>query len=69
VFSAGAIVNQLASLLGAGSLRAVIDREFTLQDSVAALMYLKEGHAAGKVVVLVGSGQTEDGRKAAKREK
>ena len=63
-------MQQLASLLESGSLRAVIDREFPIQDAVAAVVYLKQGHAAGKVVVRVaGEEQTEDGRKSAKHEK
>jgi NADPH:quinone reductase-like Zn-dependent oxidoreductase len=51
------IAKQLAALLEKGSLRAVVDREFPLADAVAAVSYLKEGHAAGKVMVRVAEDQ------------
>jgi len=47
----GAIMREIAQLMAAGRVRAVIDRQFTLSNAVDALEYQKDGHAAGKVVV------------------
>ena len=52
----GAIVQKLAELLEAGTLRPVIDRRYALGDAREALAYLRTGRAAGKVVVLVEEG-------------
>jgi NADPH:quinone reductase-like Zn-dependent oxidoreductase len=41
----------LRELLDAGTIRPVIDRRYPLEDGAAALAYLGEGHAKGKVVV------------------
>ena len=41
----------LASLLEHGELRVVIDRHYTLDELPAALAYLEQGHAHGKVVI------------------
>jgi NADPH:quinone reductase-like Zn-dependent oxidoreductase len=41
----------LASLLEAGTVRSVVDREFPLQEAARALAYLGEGHARGKIVL------------------
>jgi NADPH:quinone reductase-like Zn-dependent oxidoreductase len=41
----------LASLLEAGTIRSVIDRTYPLEQAPAALAYLGEGHARGKVVL------------------
>ncbi|HUA90444.1 MAG TPA: NAD(P)-dependent alcohol dehydrogenase [Steroidobacteraceae bacterium] len=41
----------LASLLEHGELRVVIDRHYALDDLPAALGYLEQGHAHGKVVI------------------
>jgi NADPH:quinone reductase-like Zn-dependent oxidoreductase len=46
-------LNWLADLARAGKLRTVIDRHYALEDTGAALEYLGEGHARGKVVIRV----------------
>jgi NADPH:quinone reductase-like Zn-dependent oxidoreductase len=43
-----------AELMAAGTLTPVIDRQYELGEVPAALAYLGEGHARGKVVVSVG---------------
>jgi NADPH:quinone reductase-like Zn-dependent oxidoreductase len=43
----------LADLMQSGKMRPVIDRTYTLNDVPAALQYLEQGHARGKVVVTV----------------
>ncbi len=43
----------LASLAREGKLRSVIDRRYPLDQTGAALVYLGEGHARGKVVITV----------------
>ena len=43
----------LKELCEAGRVRPVIDRRFTLRDVPAAIRYLEDGHARGKVVVSV----------------
>ena len=43
---------RLGELLAAGSLRAAVDRTFTLDEAPDAIAYLAEGRAAGKVVVV-----------------
>jgi NADPH:quinone reductase-like Zn-dependent oxidoreductase len=43
----------LAELIERGSVTPVVDRTFDLSDAPDAIRYLKEGHAAGKVVVTV----------------
>jgi NADPH:quinone reductase-like Zn-dependent oxidoreductase len=43
----------LGELLGAGTLKSVIDRRFALGDAADALRYLGEGHARGKVIITV----------------
>lgn len=43
----------LADLARAGKLKSVIDRRYPLEETGAALAYLGEGHARGKVVVTV----------------
>jgi NADPH:quinone reductase-like Zn-dependent oxidoreductase len=43
----------LAELLEAGKVTAVIDRQYQLTEVPAALTYLGEGHARGKVVITV----------------
>jgi NADPH:quinone reductase-like Zn-dependent oxidoreductase len=44
----------LVELIRAGKITTVIDRRFALSEVPAALRYLGEGHAKGKVVVTVG---------------
>lgn len=41
----------LGELMQAGKLRAVIDRHYPLQQTAAALGYLEQGHARGKVII------------------
>lgn len=43
----------LAELAAAGKLKTVIDRRYPLEQTAAALDYLGEGHARGKVIVTV----------------
>jgi NADPH:quinone reductase-like Zn-dependent oxidoreductase len=51
----GADLDQLAQLADAGQLQPRIDRTYPLRETQAALAYLEEGHARGKVVVTVGA--------------
>jgi NADPH:quinone reductase-like Zn-dependent oxidoreductase len=44
-------LTQLAELMQAGKLHAVIDRHYPLQQTAAALAYLEQGHARGKVII------------------
>jgi NADPH:quinone reductase-like Zn-dependent oxidoreductase len=37
----------------AGKVTAVIDRRYELPEAAAAMRYLEEGHARGKVIVTV----------------
>lgn len=41
----------LRDLLAAGKLRSVIDRRYALAETPAAVAYVEEGHARGKVVI------------------
>ena len=43
----------LGELMAAGKLTSVIDRRYPLRDVPAAIRYLEEGHARGKVVIAV----------------
>ena len=44
----------LKDLLESGKLKPVIDRRYPLSEVPAAIRYLEEGHASGKVVIIVG---------------
>ena len=44
----------LANLLKAEEIRAVIDKEFRLENAREAVEYLAKGRCAGKVVVSIG---------------
>jgi NADPH:quinone reductase-like Zn-dependent oxidoreductase len=44
-------LRELADQLAAGTLRAPVDRTFPLADAGAAITYLRDGHAKGKVVL------------------
>lgn len=44
----------LKDLLESGKLKTVIDRRYPLSEVPAAIRYLEEGHASGKVVIIVG---------------
>ena len=46
-------LNTLARLAAAGKLTSVIDRRYPLSDTAAAIRYVEEGHARGKVVITV----------------
>jgi NADPH:quinone reductase-like Zn-dependent oxidoreductase len=43
----------LKELIEAGNLTPVIDRTYSLSEAPAAIRYLQEGHARGKVVITV----------------
>jgi NADPH:quinone reductase-like Zn-dependent oxidoreductase len=43
----------LSELLEAGKIVPVIERRYPLREAAEALQYLKEGHAKGKVVIIV----------------
>ncbi|MEP6809301.1 MAG: NAD(P)-dependent alcohol dehydrogenase [Chthoniobacterales bacterium] len=45
----------LSGLVGAGKVKPVIDRTYSLSQLPEALRYLEEGHARGKVVISVGN--------------
>jgi NADPH:quinone reductase-like Zn-dependent oxidoreductase len=47
-------MERLGRLMGEGSVRPRIDRRFGLDDVVAALRWVDEGHARGKVLVIPG---------------
>ena len=50
---AEADVNELTALIAAGTLQPVIDRRFPLEEVVAALRHVDDGHARGKVIVTI----------------
>ena len=43
----------LADLVREGKLKTVIDRRYPLEETGAALEYLGDGHARGKIIVTV----------------
>jgi NADPH:quinone reductase-like Zn-dependent oxidoreductase len=43
----------LASLLETGKVVSVIDRRYPLSDAAEAIRYLEEGHAQGKVIIVI----------------
>ena len=43
----------LTELVEAGKITPVIDRTYPLSETAAAMRYLEEGHARGKVVITV----------------
>jgi NADPH:quinone reductase-like Zn-dependent oxidoreductase len=43
----------LAGLLEAGKVVSVIDRRYPLSDAAEAIRYLEEGHAQGKVIIII----------------
>ena len=51
VHPSGGQLTQIAALLGAGSIRPVIDKIFPFDQATAALSYLATGRAKGKIVV------------------
>ena len=42
---------QLSTLLADGTITPALDRTFTLGDAAAAITYLRDGHARGKIVI------------------
>ncbi len=48
----------LAELMQSGKMTPVIDRSYPLSETPAAITYLEEGHARGKVVIRVAHGST-----------
>jgi NADPH:quinone reductase-like Zn-dependent oxidoreductase len=46
-------LNILAGLMQSGKMTPVIDRTYKLSEAPAALKYLEQGHARGKVVITV----------------
>jgi NADPH:quinone reductase-like Zn-dependent oxidoreductase len=46
-------LEELRTLLEAGTIRPVVDRTFPLEEVPEAIRYLREGHARGKVVITV----------------
>jgi alcohol dehydrogenase len=47
-------LRRIASLIESGAIRPVVDRDFPFDAADAALAYVEQGHAKGKVVVKVG---------------
>ena len=43
----------MKELLASGKVKPVIDRRYSLNDTADALRYLGEGHAQGKIVIVV----------------
>jgi NADPH:quinone reductase-like Zn-dependent oxidoreductase len=46
-------LNILADLMQSGKVTTVIDRRYKLSEVPEALRYLEQGHARGKVVIIV----------------
>ena len=46
-------LEQLATMLAAGTIQPVIDRRYPLNEAPDALRYLEDGHARGKVVIML----------------
>jgi NADPH:quinone reductase-like Zn-dependent oxidoreductase len=46
-------LSALADLMRAGKVTPVIDRRYPLSEVPAAIRYLEEGHARGKVIITV----------------
>ena len=53
--ASGAQLKEIAELYDGGALRPVLDRTFAFQDTLAAMAYVEEGKANGKVVITHGS--------------
>lgn len=47
----GAQLKTLAALYDAGTLRPVLDRTFLFDETLAAMAYVEQGRANGKIVV------------------
>lgn len=46
-------IEALAELIGSGKVTPIIDRTYPLIEAADAVRYLEEGHAAGKIVIMV----------------
>ena len=46
-------LEELRKLLEAGTIRPVVDKTFPLEEVPAAIRYLREGRACGKVVIAI----------------
>jgi NADPH:quinone reductase-like Zn-dependent oxidoreductase len=46
----------IGELMASGTIRAVIDRRFLMEEAAEAMRYLESGHARGKIVLVPGSG-------------
>ena len=46
-------MRKVSTLLRGRELKAVVDRAYPLSASLEAIAYIKDGHAAGKVVIEV----------------
>jgi NADPH:quinone reductase-like Zn-dependent oxidoreductase len=44
-------LTELSDLMASGKLTPAIDRHYSLEETPAAISYLEQGHARGKVVV------------------
>jgi NADPH:quinone reductase-like Zn-dependent oxidoreductase len=53
------IYEEVASLVSAGKLKVNIDKSFPLADASQARAYSKDGHAEGKIVLIVDAAQAE----------
>ena len=51
--SSGEQLAKVTALVEQGLIRPVIDRIFPFRDTVQALAYLEQGHAKGKVVIVM----------------
>lgn len=56
----GPLLQQVLDMAATGRVHAVIDRVFPLSQGAAALDYLAEGHARGKVVINVAQQKTNE---------
>ncbi|HEY9413113.1 MAG TPA: zinc-binding dehydrogenase, partial [Pseudonocardia sp.] len=52
--SSGEQLRRLASIIDAGAIRPVVDQVFPFESTKAAVDYVEQGRAKGKVVVKVG---------------
>ncbi|WP_073527164.1 NADP-dependent oxidoreductase [Pseudomonas fluorescens] len=53
--ASGAQLDEITALVEAGSIRPVIDRTFPFESTAAALDYVEQGRAKGKVVITMGT--------------
>merc|ERR1719331_1299951 len=61
----GDIMRQVATLMGEGRMRAVIDSTYDLEHAVDAILKQKAGRCAGKVVVKIGTNEVAAANTAA----